>query len=122
MASDYEYITVAELETYTGIDYSAKDATFTNGVIEAQISLAERIVNDIKRGSYSGTIPDDVVAATYLLSKRLMNNLMIEFGYGSEGDQIIQVLDDVVIHLLSGLSSKKYDYKLITNITSRFFD
>lgn len=120
-ASEYGYITVAQLEAHTGVDYSVLDATFTDGVIEAQISLAERIANDIKRQSYS-TAPDDVVAATYLMAKRLMNNLMIEFGYGSEEDQIVQVLDEMVVHILSGLSSKKYDYKLITNVTSRFFE
>jgi len=122
MVSEYEYITVAELETYTGIDYSALLATFTNGVIEAQISNAERICNGIKRGSYtSTTVPDDVEAATYLMSQRLMRNLIIEFGYGNEGEEKVQVIDEVVIKMLAALSPKKYDYKLRTDVTSNFF-
>lgn len=120
MVSEYEYITVAELETYTGIDYSAVDALFINGVIEGRISMAERIINKIKKTSYTAA-PDDVVAATYILSQRLMNNLMIEYGYGFEGEITVQVVDDVILYLLTGSQPLKYDYKLRTGATDRFF-
>jgi len=123
MVSEYEYITVAELEGYSGIDYSALDATFTDTVIEEQIGIAERICNGIKRGSYtSTTVPDDVEAATFLMSKRLMNNLMIEFGYGAPGETVAQVVDEVIIKMLAALSPKKYDYKLVSDVTSGFFN
>lgn len=120
MVSEYEYITVAELEAYTAIDYSVIDASFTNTVIEAQISIAERTANDLAGTSYA-TAPDDVVAATYLMAKRLMNNLIIEFGYGSEGETVAQVVDDIVLGLLKETSAK-YDYKLKTGVTDRFWD
>ena len=120
MTSEYEYITVTDLESYHGdIDYNTQFG-FDDGVVEANISLAERQANKIKRKTYA-TAPDDVVAATLLMAKRLMNNLIIEFGFGSEKDQIVQVIDDMVLNLLSGTSTK-YDYKLITNVTSRFFE
>ena len=121
MVSIYQYITVAELEAYTGMDYSAIDALFTNTVIEAQISNAERMVNGIKRTSYT-TVPDDVEAATYILSQRLMNNMIIEYGYGFEGEIKVQVIDEVIIKILSALSAAKYDYKLRTSVTDNFFD
>ena len=122
MVSEYEYITVAELEAYSGMDYSAIDSLFTNTVIEAQISNAERIVNGIKRSSYTGTIPDDVEAATYILSQRLMNNMIIEYGYGFEGEIKVQVIDDVIIKILSLSNAAKYDYKLRADVTNNFFD
>ena len=48
MVSEYEYITVAELEAYSGIDYSGVDALFTNAVIEEQISTQQTIDTVIK--------------------------------------------------------------------------
>jgi hypothetical protein len=46
-------MTAAELETYTGLDYSAIDARYTNLVIEANITAAEQIVAGLK-----GAAPD----------------------------------------------------------------
>ena len=121
MASDYSYIIVADLEAYHGdINYETQFG-LDDGVVEANISLAERNVNKIMKTSYTGTIPDYVKSATLLMAKRLMNNLIIEFGYGSEGEEQVQVIDDLVMGLLSDTSTK-YDYKLIRNITSRFID
>jgi len=121
MVSEYQYITVADLESYHGdINYNDQFG-LDDGVVEANISLAERNVNKIKRTSYTGTIPDDVVAATLLMAKRLMNNLIIEFGYGSEGEQIVPIIDELVLNILSDTTTK-YDFKLIRNITSRFFE
>ncbi len=121
MASDYEYITVANLEAYHGdINYDTQFG-LDDGVVEANISLAERNVNKIKKTSYSGTIPDFAISATLLMAKRLMNNLIIEFGFGSEGEQPVKVIDDVVLGILSDTATK-YDYKLIKNVTSWFLD
>ncbi|KKL94101.1 hypothetical protein LCGC14_1868090, partial [marine sediment metagenome] len=38
MVSEYGYITVTQLEAYTGIDYEATFATYTDAYVEAQIS------------------------------------------------------------------------------------
>ena len=121
MASEYGYTTVTILENYHGdINYESQ-YSFDDTTVEAQISLAERNVNGIKNTSYSGTIPDDVKSATLLMAKRLMNNLIIEFGYGSEGDELVEVIDDIVMGLLTD-TSRKHDFKLIENVTSRFWD
>jgi len=121
MVSQYGYITVQDLEDYAIYDYSARDKRYTKIVIEAQISQAERLVNDYKRQSYSGTIPDDVKTATLYISKKLMNNILIEDGYGREGEEIdMNLVDNFVREILTD-SSKKYDFKLKTNVTSRFF-
>lgn len=122
MVSEYQYITVADLEAYHGdLNYQVQFG-LDDGVVEANISLAERNVNKIKRTSYAvaPATPDDVVAATLLMAKRLMNNLIIEFGYGSEGDQIVPIIDELVLGILSDTTTK-YDFKLIRNIT-RFLD
>lgn len=72
MASTYGYITVANLEAKTGLDYSVIDATYTDGVIEGIITQAERWVNEFCGQTFTGTIPDGVVAATLELSEYLM--------------------------------------------------
>ena len=111
MATEYEYITVAQLESYAALDYSTIDAAFTNTVIEARISYCERIANDIKRQSYTSA-PDDVVAATYLMSMRAMHNLMMEHGYGDEGEMMVQIIDEEILHILDD-STARHDYKLL---------
>ncbi len=121
MASEYAYITVANLETFMGEINLETVYGYIDATVEVQISQAEKYVNDIKKQTYSGTIPDDVVAATKLMAKRLLNNLMIEDGMGGEGEQPVEVVDDLILMLLAD-TSKKYDYKLITNVTSRFFE
>jgi len=120
--SVYDYITKEELEASSGKTYSNINEMFTDEIIVAQISMAERVVNDIKKKSFSGTIPDDVIVATLLIAKRLMNNLIIELGFGKEGEEPIEVIDNELIKSLLTDSSKKYDYKLKQNVTSRFFE
>lgn len=77
----YNYTNVSGLEDYTGTDYSTIDSTYTDTVIEAKISNAERIVNAICRDDFSGTIPDGVKAATLQISANLMHNQMVMDGY-----------------------------------------
>jgi len=121
MASDYGYTDVAGLEAFAGQDYSAINAKYVDGIIEAQISQAERIVNEYKRQSYSGTIPDDVKSATLMIARRFMKNILIEDGH-FEDDQV--VIEDYIGQITRKLlkdSSKKYDIKIITNVTDNFF-
>jgi len=120
MVSEYGYITVTDLENYHGdINYGTQ-YNFDDTTVDAQISLAERNVNGIKNTSYSGTIPDDVKSATLLMAKRIMSNLILEFGYGSPEQELIKVIDDIVLGLLSD-TTQKHDFKLIKNVTDRFW-
>jgi len=77
----YNYITVSDLEDFTGTDYSAVDSDYTDTVIGAKISNAERIVNSICRDDFSGTIPDGVKAATIQIAANLMHNQLVNDGY-----------------------------------------
>ena len=80
MVSSYEYITVANLENFANTDYSAVDATYTDTVIESNISQAERLINTYCNTSFSATLPDAVVYVTYHVALRLMHNRMIYDG------------------------------------------
>jgi len=78
MVSVYEYITVANLEAFSGVDYSARLAKYTDTVLEAQITQGERMVNSHAQKSFTGTIPDNVIYITTDIAAKLMDNIMIE--------------------------------------------
>lgn len=80
MTSEYGYTTVAGLETFTGRDYSAINASYTDSVIEAQISTAENIINGYCGQSWT-TIPAVITTATKIIAGRLMTNMLIRDGY-----------------------------------------
>jgi len=80
MASEYGYITVANLENKSGIDYSVRDAAYTDTIIEMNISTAERFVRT-QLTDIPATATDGMVAATLLMSERFMHILMVKDGY-----------------------------------------
>jgi len=94
--SEYGYITTASLEAYTGIDYETTSATYTDIFVEAQISIAERIVRSISVDPPT-TATDEIYAATMILSERFMRNVMITDGFGAEMSQDIKIFMDVLI-------------------------
>jgi len=49
MASEYGYITVANLEEYHVLTYDAVDARYTDAVVAAKISHAEKIVRSVTK-------------------------------------------------------------------------
>ena len=100
MVSTYEYITVAELEAHTGVDYSVVNAKYTGTVIDAQISIAERFVNTQLPGT-TPTATDGVIAATLLLSERLMLNKMVADGHREpELAPITRFIDELITKFL----------------------
>ena len=80
MVSAYGYITVAELEAFAVTDYGTVDASYTDAVVEANISQAERLVNIYVGQTFTGTIPDGVVYVVLDVSFKLMHNRMVEEG------------------------------------------
>lgn len=104
MVSVYGYITVAILEAYTGIDYETTSATYTNAFVEAQISLAERVVNSICIEAPGAT--DGVISATLILSERFMRNVMFIDGFAKETPESIKKFFDYLINII--LKSSKY--------------
>jgi len=82
VASTYEYITVATLEAYESTNYGNIDSTlYSDANVEAKISLAERVVNGLVGTSYTGTIPDRIVAATTIIAAQLMRQSLINNNY-----------------------------------------
>ena len=77
MVSVYGYITVAQLESFAVIDYGTVDATYTDAVVESNISQAERLINTYTSQSFTGTIPDAVVYVTLEVSFKLMHNRLL---------------------------------------------
>jgi len=104
MASLYGYITVANLEAYTGINYEATKATYTDAFVEAQISLAERVVNAMCIEAPGAT--DGGVSATLILSERFMRNVMVIDGYAEEEKGSIKAFFDYLIEVI--LKADKY--------------
>ncbi len=99
MVSTYGYITLAALEVYTGINYEATFATYIDAFVDAQISLAERIVRSISVNP-PATATDEIYAATMILSERMMRNVMVVDGYAAEMPQSIKDFLDRFINLI----------------------
>ena len=110
MVSTYGYITVADLELFSTIDYSDESVKFTDESIEANITQAEIITNIYCEQTFTGTIPLGVLASTKELAKRLMQNRMIYLGTNS-GKNLKK--EDTMIENDSGLMSflKEYNQK-----------
>ena len=102
--SEYGYITTAELEAYTGIDYDTIDVDYTDVFVEVNISIAEKLVNSICIQAPGKT--DGAEVATMILSERLMRNIMVVAGYAEVMDQQIKAFFDHLINLV--LAPDKY--------------
>ena len=97
--SVYEYITGDELEAFAVQTYLSVDARYTEAVVMAKVSVAERIINEICRKSFTSPIPDGVVAATILIAERLMFNQMVKDGKAMEGSEKVKEFIDQVIEI-----------------------
>lgn len=106
MASTYEYITVANLESFMAIDFENTDSGYTDSVVEARITMAERFINSVCHQSFSGTIPDAVVMATTIMAERLMLSLMKSDHPESFNEQPDKDFFDQLINL--ALEDEKY--------------
>lgn len=94
MASVYGYITLGNLENYTGIDYSAIDAVaFTDVKIEKKITDAERLINAYLGVSTAQTKTDSIIICTMLISAKICHDAIMALGY-HEGIEHMQ--DDLL--------------------------
>lgn len=103
MVSIYEYQNIEGLEARSGIDYSVKLAKYTDTIIKAQISQAERLVNTKCNTSFTGTIPDAVVYVTTELAYRTMYNMMIwdgPLGTREKNERLMPLWDETWDKLL----------------------
>ena len=93
MVTVYGYITLADLEKFTGLDYSAIDTTaFADANVEAMITTAERIVNGYYGVSTGQTKTDGVISAVTIISAKILQQNMTVMGYSAEG----VILEDIV--------------------------
>lgn len=99
MGSTYGYITIAELEAYTGIDYETTSAVYTDAFVEAQISLAERAVRSMCVDPPT-IATDSIEAATMILSERFMRNVMVTDGFAPEMPLSIKTFFDYLIDVI----------------------
>ena len=87
--SEYSYATVANIEAFTGIDYETLNAAFTDVVVEAKITMAERMVNGYLGVDGAVTITDGVIMATIIIAAKILRNNIIALGvYGNEEQQM----------------------------------
>lgn len=93
MASTYEYLTLANLEKFTGIDYSTVNSTaFADANVEMIITTAEELINGLLGVSTAQTVTNAITISTKFLSAWLMNQNMEDLGYGTENTNPIYEL------------------------------
>lgn len=107
MVSTYGVITVANLEAYAGTDYSALYSGYSDTVIEANISSAERSVLSYC-GSTALTTEPAVIDAVSEIAMRKMYNLMIHDSISGYADKkpFLPIFDDMIKENLLDLKSQ----------------
>jgi len=111
MASVYGYITLANLEAKSKIDYSTVDATaFTDANVEATITLAERMINTYLGVSTGQTVTDSIITATTLIAERMAWDEMATLGYQEEDAVKFNVYTDAVLLKYLG------DHVMVTSV------
>ena len=82
MASVYAYATLAKVENYTGIDYSAVDSVrLSDTHVEKKITMAERMINAYLGVSTAQTVTDSIIVCTIILAAKTLHDVLIELGY-----------------------------------------
>ena len=93
MASVYGYATLANVEAFTGIDYSTVDSTaFSDANVEYTISIAEYMINAHMGATGAQTITDGVTITTVMIAALLMDNKMQHLGYHGEEGHIKELI------------------------------
>ncbi len=128
MVSEYGYLTLENLENFTGIDYSAVNATaYTDARVEANITVAERMINAYLGVSTGQTKSDGIVTATTLIAQRILHDNMVELGYATEESVKFNVYIDSIMAMwlkgdeetqiisipMSGASYHKPDFRFL---------
>lgn len=121
--STYQYITGDELEAFAVTDYSVADTLFTEAAIMAQVSEAERWVNEhCKQTFTAGAAPDGVKTATLNLARYYMHVQMLENGHIDEMpatlDEIIEICKIALVNNVLGIdySTSSTDFDLRNRI------
>ncbi len=93
MVSVYGYLTLENLELFTGIDYSTVDSTrLTDATVEMNITTAEELINGFLGVSTAQTITNAITVSTKFLAGWLLNSLQESLGYSPESPNPIFLL------------------------------
>ena len=99
--SEYGYATVANIEAFTGIDYSTKhDTKFTDILIEAKITIAEKMINSYLGVDGAQTINDGIEACTIIIAAKILNNSLIEIGIHGKEEHTLEIIDMSISSIL----------------------
>ena len=111
MVSVYGYLTLANLELFTGIDYSVVNATaLADANVEMNITTAEELINGFLGVSTAQTVTSAISSSTKLLSGWLLNSLMESLGYSNEKPNPIFLLSWVdIVALVKGILAGDQD-------------
>jgi len=94
MASEYAYATLADVENYTGINYSEVDSVaLADGKVLKKITIAERMINAYLGTSSAQTVTDAIKMCTIVIAAKMLHDAMKELGYheGIEHSEILYV-------------------------------
>jgi len=111
MASVYGYLTLENLELFTGIDYSVVNATaLADANVEMNITTAEELINGFLGVSTAQTVTSAISSSTKLLSGWLLNSLMESLGYSNEKPNPIFLLSWIdIVALVKGILAGDQD-------------
>ncbi|GAG31106.1 unnamed protein product [marine sediment metagenome] len=94
MVSVYQYAALADVEAFTGIDYSAINSTkFTAALVDAKITLAERMVNGYMGVTVDQTTTDGIKMATIIIAAKILHNNLIELGFHGKDEHNLEIID-----------------------------
>ena len=100
MASIYEYAALADVEAYTGLDYSVINAQFTQVNVDAKISIAERMVNGYLGKDGAQTITDGIKAATIMIAAKILHLNLADLGFHGDEEHTQEIVDMSVQSIL----------------------
>jgi len=94
MVSTYEYCALADVEAFTGIDYSTLHATkFTAALIDAKITIAERMINAYLGVTVAQTKTDGIISAAIIISAKILHGAVLELGVHGELEHAAELID-----------------------------
>ena len=117
MASVYGYLTLANLELFTGIDYSTVDSTaLADANVEMNITTAEELINGFLGESTAQTVTNAITVSTKFISGWLLNSLMTSLGYSSDSPNPIFLLSwiDLITLVRTTLEGGDQDNSVIS--------
>ena len=109
--SVYSYATLANIEDFTGIDYSTVDATALSDTrVEKKITIAERLINAYLGVTSAQTVTDGIKTCTVIIAAKLLDDNLKHLGYHGEAEHAVSdILNMSIKEMLSTFLSEAED-------------